>query len=139
MHFNINYLINNASSKIIVELGIGDGRLLEELAKNDDSDSLYIGIEKDEKQCESAKLRINHRNVRIINGAFEDILPRFPNDSLDRVIAVLPSPDFIDYDKYQIWKSFYSIVRLKLKNSGSFQTYYRNYTSFVAASNRYRV
>jgi hypothetical protein len=121
MDFNINYLVNAESSKIIVELGTGDGRLLEELAKNDDSESLYIGIEKDEKKCEYAKLHISHKNVRIISGAFEDILPRFPNNSLDRVIAVLPSPDFIDYDRYQIWKSFYSIVGLKLKGSGSFQ------------------
>ena len=86
MDFNINYLVNAESSKIIVELGTGDGRLLEELAKNDDSESLYIGIEKDEKKCEYAKSHISHKNVRIISGALKTF---FQDSPIIRLIGLL--------------------------------------------------
>jgi tRNA G46 methylase TrmB len=110
-------------SKLIVELGMGDGRLLEKLAKYDSDihSTYYIGIELDKQQYEIAKRRINLLNVGLVNESFEDIVPTFPDECIDLVIAVLPSPDFIDRFKQQKWESFYKIVYSKLKNYGLFQ------------------
>ena len=111
------------SSKVIVELGMGDGRLLEKLAKCDDNihSDYYIGIEIDKQQYEEANRRINLVNIGLLNGSFEDIVPIFPDDCFDLVIAALPDPDFIDILKRQKWESFYKVVYSKLKNHGSFQ------------------
>jgi cyclopropane fatty-acyl-phospholipid synthase-like methyltransferase len=109
-------------SRVIVELGMGDGQLLENLAKCDaNTHSIYIGIELDKQQYEDAKRRINLENVKLLNGSFEDIVPTFPDDCLDLVIAILPHSDFIDQLKQCQWKSFYKAVYSKLKNYGSFQ------------------
>src|SRR2546428_9984426 len=111
------------SSKVIVELGMGDGRLLEKLAKRDSNvhSTYYVGIELDKQQYEDAKRRINLVNLRLFNGSFEDIVPTFSDECFDLVIAVLPDPDFIDKLKQQKWQSFYKVVYSKLKNHGSFQ------------------
>ena len=111
-----------SSSKLIVELGMGDGRFLVNLAMHDnDVNSTYIGIELDKQQYEDAKTHINLRNVQIINGSFEDLVPNFPDNSIDRFIAILPDPAFIDQLKQKKWESFYRVVYSKLKNYGSFQ------------------
>jgi tRNA (guanine-N7-)-methyltransferase len=81
--------------RIVVELGMGEGSLLEALAKRDSS-SLYVGIELDCKRCKEAQSRIALSNVVILSGSFEDIVPTFPDGSVDRFIAVLPDPKFID-------------------------------------------
>ncbi|HZC21486.1 MAG TPA: hypothetical protein VE223_07555, partial [Nitrososphaeraceae archaeon] len=62
---------SSTPSKVIVELGMGDGRLLEKLAKCDDNiRSTYIGIELDKQQYENAKRRINFVNTILLNGSF---------------------------------------------------------------------
>src|SRR5919202_1944150 len=81
--------------KVTVELGVGDGRLLESLAKRN-SNSLFIGIELDSNQYREAQSRISLSNVVIINSSFEDIVPRFLDESIDQFISVLPDPAFID-------------------------------------------
>ncbi|MEW6603470.1 MAG: methyltransferase domain-containing protein [Thermoproteota archaeon] len=106
--------------RIIVELGMGDGRLLESLAKHDSS-SLCVGIELDGEQCRQAQSRITLGNVKILNGSFEDILPAFPDGSIDRIIAVLPDPAYIDEKKQELWIQFYKIVFAKLKETGTFE------------------
>jgi tRNA G46 methylase TrmB len=110
-------------SKVTVELGMGDGRLLEKLAKQDIGypSCIYIGIELDKQHYEDAKRRINLNNVKLLNDSFENIVPTFPNESLDLVITVLPDPDFIDEHKQQKWEPFYKSVHSKLKKTGSFQ------------------
>ena len=116
--------ISSKSSKVIVELGTGDGRILEKLAKSDNNhthSSTFIGIELDRAQYEDSKRRISLNNVKLLNGSFEDIIPIFPNDYLDLVIAVLPDPDFIDKAKQYKWELFYKAVYSKLKNNSSFQ------------------
>ncbi|MEP0825335.1 MAG: methyltransferase domain-containing protein [Nitrososphaera sp.] len=105
---------------IIVELGMGDGRLLESLAKRD-GDSLYVGIELDREQCRRAQSRIMLGNVEILNGSFEDILPTFPDRSVDRFIAVLPDPAYIDEKKQELWIPFYRVVFEKLKEAGTLE------------------
>ena len=115
---------SSESSKVVVELGTGDGHILEKLAKSNNNhanSSTYIGIELDRKQYEDSIRWINLNNVKLLNGSFEDIIPFFPDDYLDLVIAVLPDPDFIDKTKQYKWEPFYKAVYSKLKNNGSFQ------------------
>jgi tRNA G46 methylase TrmB len=104
--------------RVIVELGMGDGRVLEILAKQDSS-SLYVGIELDGEQCRQAQSRIALSNIVILAGSVEDIVPTFPDGSIDRFIAVLPDPAFIDEKKQDRWKPFYDIVYSKLKPGGT--------------------
>ncbi len=106
--------------RVVVELGMGDGRLLEALAK-DDSSSLYFGIELDGEQCTQAQSRIALPNVAILSGSFEDIVLSFPDGSVDRFIAVLPDPQFIDEKKDERWKPFYKSVYSKLKSGGTLE------------------
>jgi tRNA G46 methylase TrmB len=106
--------------RVIVELGMGDGRVLETLAKRS-SNSLYVGIELDGDQCRQAQSRIALSNVVILNGSIEDIVPTFPDGSVDRFIAVLPDPAFIDEKKQSRWKPFYRGVYSKLKAGGTFE------------------
>ena len=103
--------------RVIVELGIGDGRLIEALAKRDKS-SLYVGIEIEAESCRKAKARIGISNVAILSGSFEDIVPAFPAESIDRFISVLPDPKFIDEKKESSWRQFYELLYSKLKKGG---------------------
>jgi len=106
-------------SKVIVELGMGDGRLLEALAKHNNN-SLYIGIELDSSQCRHAKSRISSLpNVVIMNRSFEDVVPTFLDESISQFIMVLPDPAFIDEKRAEQWKPFYKIVYSKLKRGGA--------------------
>jgi tRNA G46 methylase TrmB len=118
-------LCSSGSSHVIVELGSGDGCILEKLAKSDSdyhtNSHIYIGIELDSTQYEDSKRRISLKNVKLLNGSFEDIMPIFPDNYLDFVIAVLPDPNFIDMAKQRKWEPFYKTVYSKLKNNGSFQ------------------
>ena len=106
--------------RVVVELGMGDGRLLENFAKRDDK-SLFIGIEIDSERCEQARTRILAKNVLVLDGSFEEILPDFPDASVDRFVAVLPDPAFIDETKVSRWMPFYEIAHAKLKKGGLFQ------------------
>ena len=106
--------------RLVVELGMGDGRLLEILAKHNCS-SIYIGIELNNEQCVQARSRINLSNVAIMNSSFEDIVPTFLDESVDQFIAVLPDPTFIDQKKEEQWKPFYRSVYRKLKKQGRLQ------------------
>lgn len=105
---------------ITVELGMGDGRVLEGFAQLDPK-SLFVGIELDSKQCDQARSRITLPNVTILNGSFEEIVPKFPDHSVDLFIAVLPDPAYIDEKKERSWKPFYRTVYSKLKRGGAFR------------------
>jgi cyclopropane fatty-acyl-phospholipid synthase-like methyltransferase len=112
-------IILKSSKNVVVELGMGDGRLLEKLARSNPNFT-YIGIELDKQQYEDAKSRIDLKNVILLHGSFEDLVPTFPDNSVDRVISILPDPSFIDQIKQQKWQPFYRIVYSKLKKYGSF-------------------
>jgi len=112
--------IFSSHPKVTVELGMGDGRLIESLAKSD-ARSLYAGIELSKEQCEQAKSRIALDNILVLQGSFEEIVPAFPDYSVDLFIAVLPDPAYIDEKKQDVWKPFYKTVRAKMKKNGTFQ------------------
>ena len=108
-------------SRIIVELGMGNGKLLESLAK-DDACSLYLGIELKSELCDQARSRITvDNNLQIMNGSFEEVILDFPDASVDRFMCVLPDPVYIDEKRQQEWAPLYRTVHAKLKNSGTFQ------------------
>jgi tRNA G46 methylase TrmB len=115
------------SSKVIVELGMGDGRLLKKLVDKGSDIKLnpstltptYIGIEIDKKQFEVAEehLKLNE-NVILLNASFEQVLPMLHDGSIDQILGVLPDPAFIDKPNQNRWHSFYEIVYSKLKTGG---------------------
>lgn len=107
-------------TRTIVELGSGDYALLEALAEKD-PETIYLGIELDDKQCRQARSRIDLQNVFVLQGSFEEIVPRLPDESIDGFIAVLPDPAFIDEKKEEKWKPFYRHVYAKLKKPGAFR------------------
>jgi len=116
-------LLRARSKHVIVELGMGDGRLLGHLAKQrmKNLSLLYIGIEKDTKQFSCARSRINLDNVRLLKGDFVELLRLFPNFSVDRFLAVLPDPAYIDQCKVCTWHPFYRLAYSKLKEAGSLE------------------
>lgn len=107
-------------TRTIVELGMGDGRVLRSLAEKD-PDTVYIGIELDKEQCEDARSRLNLQNSFVIHGSFADVVPRFPDESIDGFIIILPDPSFIDQNKEGQWRPFYEAVYAKLKRPGAFR------------------
>jgi len=105
---------------VILELGMGDGRLLQKFAKNSHKAFTYIGIEKDPEKYKIAS-STNNVNLNLLHGSFEDILPDFPDASLDLVLSVLPDPSFIDIDKQEKWIPLYKLLYTKLKLFGHFR------------------
>jgi tRNA G46 methylase TrmB len=106
--------------RVIVELGMGDGRLIESLAKKD-KHSLYVGIEIDSAQFRQAESRISADNVLLLEGSFEALIPTLPDGCVDLFLVVLPDPSFIDPGKQESWKKFYKSLLDKLKRGGTFQ------------------
>jgi tRNA G46 methylase TrmB len=116
------------NSSVIVELGMGEGELLKLMVENEFDINLqasrktvrYIGIELDKKAFGVAKSLIKDGNhdIILLNGSYEQILPNFPDNSIDQILEVLPDPDFIDKAYQSRWKLFYEIVYSKLKIGG---------------------
>ncbi|MFY9868662.1 MAG: hypothetical protein WAK17_02990 [Candidatus Nitrosopolaris sp.] len=116
-----------SSSKVIVEFGMGDGRLLKKLVEKGSDIELktnittptYVGIELDRKHFEVAEWHMKlDKNVILLNASFEEILPMFPDGSIDQILDVLPDPAYIDKSNQSRWQSFYKIVYSKLKTGG---------------------
>lgn len=106
--------------RVLVELGMGDGRLLESLAKKDPR-SLHVGMEIDRAQVQLAKSRISADNVMLLQGSFEQLVPELPDCCADFFLAVLPDPAFIDPGKHDSWKKFYMDLYGRLKPGGNFR------------------
>jgi SAM-dependent MidA family methyltransferase len=121
---------SSESLKIIVELGMGDGRLLNKLLEADkeadrkaanEKSQMYIGIELDRTKYERAKsLLENFDNVKLINGSFEVLINEFPDRSIDEIISVLPDSKFIDIESQDTWENFYRVVNQKMSKHGRF-------------------
>lgn len=121
---------SSESLKLIVELGMGDGRLLRKLLEADKETDRkaangksrkYVGIELDRSNYERAKsLLKNYANVKVVNGSFEVLINDFLDCSIDEIISVLPDPKFIDIQSQDIWDKFYRIVNRKMSRHGRF-------------------
>ena len=121
---------SSESLKLIVELGMGDGRLLRKLLEADKEadrraangkSRKYVGIELDRSNYEIAKSMLkNYANVKLVNGSFEVLINDFLDCSIDEIISVLPDPKFIDIQSQDIWDKFYRIVNRKMSRHGRF-------------------
>ena len=127
----ISPFCSSESQKIIVELGMGNGRLLKKLLEvnKDTSQStinektpMYIGIEVNNSDYNKAKsLLQGFTNVTLINGSFEQLINDFSDHSIDEIISVLPDPDFIDVEKQDQWRKFYRVINRKMSTHGRFR------------------
>jgi len=107
------------AEKVIVELGMGDGRVLQRLVEEYSGNQTvaYVGIEKDKILAEQARMRVKSQNVLVINSMFEQILILFCDQCIDLAVMVLPDPDYIDPIHHEKWSPFYGqILHSKLKD-----------------------
>ena len=110
--------------KIIIEIGSGDGRLLNNLAEFYDENKVYlIGIEIDKEQyiCSCGKIKeSNKNNIEFINEPFENVFSNLYDNSVSTVISVLPHPSYIDKIHQDKWAPLYKTVLKKIKKGGFF-------------------
>ena len=115
---------NNRYRKVIIEIGSGDGRLLNNLAKFYDKNKAYlIGIETDKEQYDASYKKIakvNENNIEFINEPFENVFLKLDDNSINTVISVLPHPSYIDKTHEDVWKPIYKNVLNKIKKEGYF-------------------
>jgi tRNA G46 methylase TrmB len=113
----LNNIPNN--KKLVIELGSGDGNLIKSLSEKN-PDCYFIGIEIQKEFFNKAKNNIKSQNVTLLNFSFEDILPLFENESIYKIISVLPDPRYIDKSYRKKWEMFYNIIYKKLLKKGLF-------------------
>ena len=107
------------NKKLVVELGMGDGNLIKSLSEKN-HDYFFIGIEIKEEYFNKAKYNIKSPNVMLLNLSFEVVLPLFEDESIYKIISVLPDPKYIDKNYRKEWEIFYKIVYKKLLKRGLF-------------------
>ena len=122
---------SSESQKVIVELGMGNGRLLKKLLEVNKNTSqsvinekkpIYVGIEVNTSEYNKAKsLLQDFTNVILINGSFEQLINDFSDRSIDEIISVLPDPAFIDIKNQDQWQKFYRIMNRKMSTQGRFR------------------
>ena len=101
---------------------MGDGRHLCELSKDEqNTNTLFIGIEKDTTLYSEATGRIDADNVVLINDTFENRIRDFKNETIDKVIMILPDPEYVDHHYQDDWFSLYANIFLKLKKLGTLE------------------
>jgi tRNA G46 methylase TrmB len=110
--------------KVVIEIGSGDGRLLNGVADLYNKENvLLIGIETDKKQyfkaC-SLSETLNKKNIEFINEPFEKVFLNLDDRSVDTVISVLPHPDYIDKMHQDRWIPIYKTIFDKIKLKGFF-------------------
>jgi tRNA G46 methylase TrmB len=105
--------------KLVLELGIGDGNLIKLLSEKN-QDYYFIGIEKKESYFNKAKSSIKSKNVKILHTSFEAVLPLFEDNSIYKVISVLPDPKYIDKNYKSNWEILYKVIYKKLVREGKF-------------------
>ena len=108
--------------KVVVELGMGDGKHLCALSKDERNSNIhFIGIENNRTLYTEAAARINTNNVVLINDSFEIRIRDFENETIDKVIMLLPDPEYIDRLYYDDWVAVYTNIFLKLKKLGTLE------------------
>lgn len=106
--------------KVIIELGIDDGQLLEGVINYENSpNTCYVGIEIDAAQIQKARDRMTGKNIFLINGSIEKVIPLLPDNCVDQFIFVLPPPKYIDREMESQWTLLYQKIYKKLKEKGT--------------------
>ena len=105
--------------KLVLELGIGDGNLIKLLSEKN-QDYYFIGIEKKKVILIKLNLVLNLQNVKILHTSFEAVLPLFEDNSIYKVISVLPDPKYIDKNYKSNWEILYKVIYKKLVRQGKF-------------------
>ena len=105
-----------------MELGPGDGRYLCQLSKDEqDNGILFVGIERNEALYREAIGRIDSDRVVLVNGDFENRILDFENETIDKVIMILPDPEYVDRHYHDDWISLYANILLKLRKLGKLE------------------
>ena len=106
--------------KVVIEIGIGDGQLLEGVIEYENSpNTCYIGVEIESSQICKARDRIAGKNIYLINESIEKVIPSLPDNSVDQFIFVLPPPIYIDRELESQWTLLYQEIYKKLKEKGN--------------------
>lgn len=106
--------------KVVVELGMGDGQLLDRIIEYSNTpNTCYVGIEIDPKQIQKAHYKLRGKNIYLINDSIEMVIPFFPNNYVDEFIFVLPPPNYIDKNMESRWTLLYQNIYKKLKQRGT--------------------
>lgn len=108
--------------QLVIEIGSGDGRLLRNLSlKKEGKKTFFIGIEIDSSlhQKASQSLTKGTSNLFFINDSFENILKNLNDNSVDKILIVLPQPKYIDLGCQHFWIPIYKIILKKIKSSGT--------------------
>src|SRR6476646_130838 len=105
--------------KIIIEIGSGDGRLLNNLAEFYDKKKTYlIGIETDKEQyfcsCEKIK-KSTTNNIEFINEPFENVFLKLDENTNNKIISIITHTLKINKIKQNKKKSIYKTVLKKIK------------------------
>ena len=104
---------------MVIELGIGDGQLLEAVINYENSPNIcYVGIEIDAAQIQKARDRMTGKNIFLINESIEKVIPLLPDNCADHFIFVLPPPKYIDRKMESQWTLLYQKIYKKLKENG---------------------
>ena len=104
---------------MVIELGIGDGQLLEAVINYENSpNTCYVGIEIDAAQIQKARDRMTGKNIFLINESIEKVIPLLPDNCADHFIFVLPPPKYIDRKMESQWTLLYQKIYKKLKENG---------------------
>ena len=107
--------------KVLIELGIGDGQLLEAVINYENSpNTCYVGIEIDAARIQKARDRMTGKNIFLINESIEKVIPLLPDNCVHHFIFVLPPPKYIDRKMESQWTLLYQKIYKKLKENGTF-------------------
>jgi tRNA G46 methylase TrmB len=106
--------------KVVIEIGIGDGQLLDGVIDYENSpNTCYIGVEIESSQICKARDRMAGKNIFLINESIEEVIPSLPDNSVDQFIFVLPPPIYIDRELESQWTLLYQKIYKKLKEKGN--------------------
>jgi len=106
--------------KVVIELGIGDGQLLEAVINYENSpNTCYVGIEIDAAQIQKARDRMTGKNIFLINESIEKVIPLLQDNCVHHFIFVLPPPKYIDRKMESQWTLLYQKIYKKLKENGT--------------------
>lgn len=113
---------NKGYEHLVIEIGSGDGSLLRNLSlKKEGKKTFFIGIEIDGSSHQKASKYLTQgtSNLFFINDSFENILKNLNDNSVDKILIVLPHPKYIDLDCQNFWVPIYKIILNKIKSSGT--------------------